>query len=364
MTALSLIPAVAVAEGPELSGNVTTFAGWQSDNENYINLDGFNTNFGGIPERALNAPDRSTFNFYVDEVELSIQKDWGDNIRLRADLDFGADGLGSNFSDGGDGFFLEQAYVTVGFGSAEFLVGRFNVPIGVYSVDRIDNVSISYPYTFSYLPANATGAKIFFTLGESLDFQVYAINNIADTLNAEQMPTFGARLGLNFGSEERPSTVGISGLVGPQIKDATFDTESPLTIIGDLDISWWLSDSFLIQAEFLYRIDQNGNDGVDDSTVMAAMLLLDWQASESFDIYLGAGYVNDSEGGVEGTAVAGGINRFDGSVINALVGIGYNIAEGAKFKLEYRFDYINFDTDADIDSPLSHSVLASFSYAF
>ena len=41
-------------------------------------------------------------------------------------------------------FVVEQAYVTAGILSGEFLIGRFNAPVGLYSVDMNDNVTISF----------------------------------------------------------------------------------------------------------------------------------------------------------------------------------------------------------------------------
>src|SRR5262245_10040830 len=86
------------AGGLELSGNVDVVTGWQHDTSNSQSLGGFLVNDVdnlGVGEgqlgdlRGLGAPNHDTFNFYIDQVELDFNKTFGENIRIRADLDFG-----------------------------------------------------------------------------------------------------------------------------------------------------------------------------------------------------------------------------------------------------------------------------------
>src|SRR3990167_7223450 len=224
-------------EGLELGGNVTTFFGWQKNDSNALG-----TLIGAIPERGVGTANRDTFNFYLDEVELNLQKSWGDKVRIRADLDFGSAALGSNFSDfaAATAFVLEQGYIGFNILDAEIIVGRFNVPIGVYSVDRINNVTISYPTVFGLLPSNGTGVKLFWGINDSFDIQLYAVNNIADTVSTAAggglggiVPSGGFRLGYNWGDEDHRSTVGLSGYAGGQLPALM----KHLTFIGDIDLS-------------------------------------------------------------------------------------------------------------------------------
>ena len=232
-------------EGLELGGNVTTFFGWQKNDSNALG-----TLIGAIPERGVGTANRDTFNFYLDEVELNLQKSWGDKVRIRADLDFGSAALGSNFSDfaAATAFVLEQGYIGFNILDAEIIVGRFNVPIGVYSVDRINNVTISYPTVFGLLPSNGTGVKLF------------------------------------------------------------------------------------------------------------------WGINDSWDVYGSYGYIHDWEGNLSAAGAGGFYTGADQQVHSGTVGVGYNIADGAKFRLEYRLDY-QLPSGA-ASNAFTHAAVGSFSYAF
>src|SRR3990167_4867145 len=78
-------PPEPVAEGVEISGAVSVVACWQHDDADA----GQAGAIGGFPDfgvaRAANA---DHMRFVVDQVEVDLAKSFGENIRLRADLDF------------------------------------------------------------------------------------------------------------------------------------------------------------------------------------------------------------------------------------------------------------------------------------
>src|SRR5579885_245023 len=102
------IPAMAHAEeGSELeiSGNVTTLAGWEHAFKNPV------FPVSGILGDGLAGPGgvtTDTFGFFVDQVELDLAKSFGENIRIRADLDFSPHRVNA----GGGQVEIEQAYAT------------------------------------------------------------------------------------------------------------------------------------------------------------------------------------------------------------------------------------------------------------
>jgi len=156
-----------VAGGFEMAGHVMAGGGYQHHNNKantYFTTDGDVGYDSGVMGKYLGtAPNNSSdhWNFFIDEVELDIMKSFGENVRLRADLDFGRVASSGRNSAA---FVLEQAYATanipVGNG-IEFLLGRFNTPIGFESVDVIDNDTISKSVLVTGLrPANTTGMKI------------------------------------------------------------------------------------------------------------------------------------------------------------------------------------------------------------
>ncbi|MBI2336429.1 MAG: outer membrane beta-barrel protein [Deltaproteobacteria bacterium] len=348
-------------EGLELGGNVTTFFGWQKNDSNALG-----TTIGAIPERGVGTANRDTFNFYLDEVELNLQKSWGDKVRIRADLDFGSAALGSNFSDfaAATAFVLEQGYIGFNILDAEIIVGRFNVPIGVYSVDRINNVTISYPTVFGLLPSNGTGVKLFWGINDSFDMQLYVVNNIADTVSTAAggglggiIPSGGFRLGYNWGDEDHRSTVGLSGYAGGQLPALM----KHLTFMGDIDLSWYVTEQLLIQAEGAYRQDNKVGAGKNNKAY-SGFLTLDYLINDSWDVYGSYGYIHDWEGNLSAAGAGGFYTGADQQVHSGTVGVGYNITDGAKFRLEYRLDY-QLPAGA-ASNALTHAAVGSFSYAF
>ena len=383
--ALSLsLPAYAedsAAGGLEFSGNTSILAGWQYDDSSAVATPGF---VGG-GEFALihgpRAPSRDTFNFYLDQFELDLDKSFGDKVRIRADLDFGRFLSGSGRSTEGANFVIEQAYVTVGILAGELAVGRFNAPVGYYVVDRAFNPTISFSNIYNFLtPTNVTGAKMYWAFNDTIDLSVYLMNNMFDCLLSgpacltgpasllpgvpdSAVPSWGMRLGFNWGEDDTASTVGISYLGGPEQ-----GTNRNLTHLIDLDFALKVTESLLIAGEGIY-FQNNNLPGVvgPNAKFMGGLLVLDWAASEIWDIFFSYGYVHDFQGFVTGV---------DQQIHNWVIGFGYQITDGAKFKMEYRADlflYAGFPGGSQATfapaagastNSWSHGVAGEFAYTF
>ncbi|MCP5468742.1 MAG: outer membrane beta-barrel protein [Deltaproteobacteria bacterium] len=373
---LALLTGTINAEAPlEISGNATVMMGWQHDDGGA--LPGPGGEFSMV--RGLRAPNRDTFNFYLDQVEIDIEKSFGDKIRLRADLDFGRALSGSGRSTEGANFVVEQAYMTVGVLGGELAIGRFNAPVGYYLVDRVDNPTISYANIYNFLtPTNMTGAKMHWEFDNGLDLQVYAVNSMFDCLQIggscltgprtgpgtadSAIPSFGTRLGYNWGSEETASTIGLAYIAGPeQGQNAHWDH------LVDLDFAIKATENLLIAGEAIYY-QRNNLSGVTgpNAKFIGGLLVLDWQMNELWDLYGSYGYVHDIQGVVTG---------LDQQVHNGVIGFGYKITDDAKFKMEYRLDYFQYAknqgprtaigpvTLGDTSS-VSHGLAGEFSYRF
>jgi len=121
-------PVETVAEGVEISGNVDVVAGWQHDDK-----DARGGALGGMGDVVFaTAANADHFRFIVDQVEIDLAKSFGENIRLRADVDF--NDFANTASRVVDTVDLEQAYVTANLAAGngiEFLIGKFNAPVGV-----------------------------------------------------------------------------------------------------------------------------------------------------------------------------------------------------------------------------------------
>ncbi len=382
------------AGGLEFSGNVSIVTGWQHDDSAAL------PTLGGEFDlmRGFRAPSRDTFNFYLDQFELDLDKSFGDKIRLRADLDFGRALSGSTRTTvevplgspafALSNFMVEQAYVTLGAIGGEFAIGRFNAPVGYYVVDRAFNPTISFSNIYLYLtPTNVTGAKMYWAFGDHYDLSVYLMNQMFDCLQVggtclvgpntgpftadSAVPSWGMRFGFNWGEGETKSTLGIAYLGGPEQ-----GTNDHFDYLIDLDFSIKATENLLIAGEGIYYQRNNlpSFTGFPNAKFAGGLLLLDYALSDIWDIFFSYGYVHDFHGRITGA---------DMQVHNFVLGAGYQITDGAKMKLEYRADlYLYASTQgpttllggatavapggtsvllADTTS-MSHAVAAEFAY--
>lgn len=362
MTSLVAVSAVQAEEskggGLELSGNIDVVTGWQHDSVNSTG-DFAGGQLGWF--RGATSPGRDTFDFYIDQVELDLNKSFGENIRIRADLDFGRQlsGSGRNtnsaapFGPALSNFELEQGYVTMNVLGAEFLIGRFNAPIGYYVVDRADNPTLSFSMNYNYLtPTNVTGGKIFYAFNDLIDWHLYVVNNLADSVpfgngpglnpggltnNAySAIPSYGTRIGFNWGADDAKSTVGISYAGGPErfgCNAGTTGCNAHLTNIVDIDWAVKFTPSFLFAGEGTFRQD-NALTGPNDRAY-AAFGLFNYDFSTNWRVYGRFGWMQDRSGFYTGAInpITGGL--LSQNIYDAAVGVGYQITEGAKMKVEY-----------------------------
>lgn len=355
------------AGGLEFSGNVDIVTGWQHDDGASYSPPGFPAGGQLLDFRGANTPNRDTFNFYIDQIELDLNKTFGDRIRIRADLDFGRVLSGSSrvtesppvFPNVGNpfpnNFNLEQGYITVGIpGNGELLFGRFNAPVGYYLVDRADNVTISFSNIYNYVtPTNVTGMKAYWAFGDHFDWNVYVVNQLYDCLfttgclsgpsvkgvsGDSAVPSWGTRFGYNWGEEGKKSTIGLSYLGGPEQPGHN----AHLTNIIDLDFAWRATEKFLVAGEAIYY---QQNLSPQQRTVLGAnapnnkfwggLLVLDYQLSDPWDLFFSYGYVHDFQGALTG---------IDQQIHNFVLGAGFNITDDAKMKVEYRLDLHQYST--------------------
>jgi hypothetical protein len=341
-----------VAGGFEMAGHVMAGGGYQHQNNKattYFTTDGDIGYFAGPIGKYLGqipGPRTDHFSFFVDEVELDIMKSFGENVRLRADLDFARVASSGLFSAA---FVLEQAYATanipVGNG-IEFLIGRFNTPIGFESVDVIDNDTISKSVLVTGLrPANTTGMKIYYPFSDLVDFHFYVVNTLTQDsdVKVNDLPSFGFRLGFNWGDEGTESTFGVSGLFGPESRFSN----RHFTYAGDLDLNWWITESFALGMEALFRRDNavTNTTGVaagSNSEYLAGLLNLHYAFSDVWDGTLKFAYAKqfDPSNMVPATTWTN-LTGAEQSIYQIALAGGYMIADGAKLKLEGRFDIIN-----------------------
>lgn len=358
-------PAAPAAEGVEISGNVDTIAAFGMDSANSGILAG--TAVGGLADVAPGtvAASGKEFRFVVDQVEIDLAKSFGENIRLRADVD--VTDFANTGSRVGNMVDLEQGYITMNIAAGngiEFLVGKFNAPVGIDSVDRNMNWLTTYSPNYRYLtPSNVTGAKIYYAFSDLVDLHFALVNNLNGSGFADSSyPSALFRLGFNWGDEGNKSTLGVSGGIGPEV--AAGNGFSDLDYFGDLDAMVALSDTWNLGLEGTYRVSDTGSGSAGTQSAMAGTLAVNYEASDVWDITVRA-MIHDELGAGNGvsTNASGFFNTaYKGMGLGGSLGAGYAIADGAKMKLEYRFDMDS--TSGAAANPTHHAALAEFAYTF
>jgi hypothetical protein len=339
---ISVSPAKAQEGDLEISGHVNTVTGWQRVHGN----SGGSTASAGVLTDGLAAPgtpETDQFGFFADEVEIDVAKQFGENIRLRADLDFTPGGNRSGQAGGQVG--VEQAYITfnvpVGNG-AEWLIGRFNSGIGLDAIDRNELSTVSFSTIHRrMLPHNVTGMDFYYAFNDQWSFDIIAVNDLQDAgIGAtSDIPSGGFHLQWSNAEAGEGSWIRLSGLVGPEQA-----TKKNLSFIGDIAASFNAAEGFYIDLEGLYRQDDSG--GADNAQYIAGTLQLRYQFSDIWDGTLRAGYLWDLDSGqgtgapvITANPLAGPTGLgFAGQQYDLTLATGYEITDGARFVIEGRYD--------------------------
>lgn len=337
--ALSLASASARAEEGsdlEISGNVTTVTGWQSQFKNV------NIGTGGILADGLETVNGvlqgDDFGFYLDQVEIDLAKSFGENIRIRADLDFSP-----HRAPAAGGVYVEQGYVTANIPAGngiELLVGRFNSGIGYDPIDRNELSTVSFsPGHRNLLPHNLTGARLGYDFSEATRLEFFVVNDLQDATPVgrvtSELPSFGFNLSYAWGEEGAKSWVKFSGAGGSETA-----TKKPFSFLGDLAADVAVSEAFRVGAEGIYRQDNNPGGG-DNAQFIAGQLKGTYAFSDVWDGTLRYGFEWDLDtaqgtgapnNAVNATSAAG--LTAAGTIHNITLATGYQITDGARLVVE------------------------------
>lgn len=329
----------------EISGNVTTVAGWERPSKN--------ANFGtdGILSDGLIAPgalSTDTFGFFVDQAELDLAKSFGENIRIRADIDFMATAVGAadDFAGVVD---LEQGYVTanipVGNGM-EFLVGKYNSGIGLDPVDRNELSTVSFSTVHRLLlPQNLTGLRLGYDFSEATRFELLVVNDLADHVvgASSDIPSGAFNLSYAWGDEGNKSWIKLSGAGGPEQA-----TKKHFSFLGDLSGNFAVSDALSVGAEGLYRQDNAPAATADNAQYIAGQLKGRYAFSDVWDGTLRYSFIWDldnAQGAVPATGYVVANHEVGltglgaaGTMHSLSIATGYQITDGARFVIEGAVD--------------------------
>ncbi|MFH1830858.1 MAG: outer membrane beta-barrel protein [Pseudomonadota bacterium] len=329
-----------VLGGFEASGHVVAGAGYEHFSNDAVTEWTNDGTFPGvigsyIPNVAAGvapSPGQDNLMFYVDDVELDIIKSFGENIRLRADLEFGRLASGSFWN-----FNLQQAYVTanipVGNG-IEVLIGHFWGPAGFEEDDAYDNEIISWSILSraNLYPYILTGAKILYAFNDLVELHVFVVNGLTNDTTAKinDMPSFGASLRFNWGEEDSESTVGISPFFGPES-----NSNRHYTFGADIDWMVYVTDAFAIGGEGLFRQD-NGFGGP-NSRYLGGLFELYYDFTDSLYGVLRYTYAQQFQN-------TNGVLNLTGQkqqIHEASLAGGFWITDATVIKVEARFDFID-----------------------
>lgn len=324
----------------EISGNVTNVTGWQRPIKNAPGLTG-----AGILNDGLAAPGglkADQFGFFLDQTEIDLAKSFGENIRIRSDLDFSP-----HRAPAAGGVYVEQAYVTANVpagNGVEFLVGRFNSGIGLDPIDRNELSTVSFSNVHrTLLPHNITGARTGYDFSEATRFEAFVVNKLSDAAPAAltDIPSFGFNLSYAWGEEGTKSWVKLSGVGGPEKA-----TKRHWSFLGDLSGSWAVSDAFSVGAEGVYRQDNAPAGVTGNAQFFGGQLKARYAFSDVWDGTLRYGIVREQKAGGAGAIVAAnpvygttGLGA-KGTLHTASLATGYQIADGARFVLEGNLDLV------------------------
>ena len=197
--------------------------------------------FSGFVDASYSDNSDGFGTFSLDQVEIDIEKKLDDKLTLRADLQYGSDGVISGGATGG----VEQGYLSYAVGSGtEISFGAFNAPIGFESLDPVDMYQFSHGLVFSNgLPTNLVGAKASTSVGESVDVVLYYVNGWDLATDNNNTKTVGGRIGTKF---LKGLTIGFSGITGAEQAANSED----VTTVLDVDVAYDGIEGLLIGAEW------------------------------------------------------------------------------------------------------------------
>lgn len=351
----------------EVSGNVTTVTAYQHDDKDAAGLGA-----GGVTQGDLGVADCANcdhFRFVVDQVELDLENEFGENIRARADIDFRD--VGGTTVRAGDVMDLEQGYVTANLGvgnGMEFLVGKFNAPTSLEVNDRNENVFSTYTPGYQYLvPKNVMGAKAYYEFNDNWSMDLAAVNNLNGAINGNSaLPSGILRVGAMWGDEGNESFIHAAGAFGPEQNAAVTGAShnKHFDLYGNLWGNWSIGDFWDLGWEAIYR-QTNSITGVGaNQKAVAGQLFGVYQASDVWSVQArgSALWEVNPVSGTGASTTGGNWSGFEGLTYSGTAGATYQITDGAAMKLEYRFDFAS--TAGATANADYHTGVVEMAYAF
>lgn len=170
--------------------------------EDRVRLTGFvDADYSGNVETGNN-------EFALRQVEIDIERAYGELILLRADLETTGPGRDVRAEQG----FLRYRNPLLPQLTLSF--GKFNAPVGVEAVDAPEMRTLSHSLLFDELtPLSLTGVMLSAEFGLGFSADVFAVNGWDQDVDVNRSKSFGARFGWRRGSL---ISAGATGYAGPE----------------------------------------------------------------------------------------------------------------------------------------------------
>lgn len=351
----------------EISGNVTTMVGYQHDD-----ADATVTGTGGGLTMGdwgiAPATNADHFRFVLDQVEIDLDNEFGENIRARADIDF-RDVAGTVLR-AGDVMDLEQGYVTANLGvgnGMEFLIGKFTIPLGLESSDRHENVFSTYTPGWTFLiPTSIIGSKIYYEFNDNWNFDFGVVNNLNGAIAGNSaIPSALLRVGAVWGDDDASYwNFAVAG--GPEHSAVSGGSNNAhYDMLGDMWGNFSLGDYWDLGWEVTYRTS-NTVTGTTNQRAFAGQLYAVYEASDAWTVQARVAALDEVSGFAAGTSGASTTGATwsggpKGLTYSGTLGATYNIADDAAMKWEFRYDLVDPSAGAKADY---WTGVAEFAYSF
>lgn len=353
-----------------VSGNIVTGMAYQHDDRDAGGA--VPAGAGGITQgdyRWAPTANADHFGWFVNQAELDVENEYGENIMARFDTDFIDLGTPS-----ASAVLLEQAYVTMNWGignGMEFLVGKFNAPYGIESVDRNENVFATYSAGFRFgNPTQLLGAKVYYEFNDHWNMDFALVNSLNNTLTGNSAYPSGLfRLGVQWGDEDRQSYVHGGVLFGPEHNTGVgqLSQNAHYDLGGALWGNFAFGENWDLGWEARYRQTDSMAGGANQKMINGQMFVV-YKASDVWSVQArGAWFWEanpaNARGGSGASTTGGNWNGgFEGSLYSGTLGATYQIADGADVVFEYRFDYAS--TAGAAANADFHTGVVQFAYEF
>jgi hypothetical protein len=364
------------AQPLEISGAVDALAGYQHDGANALASSQSITNpfgAGGFTQGDLGitpANSADHFLFALDAVQLTLNKEFGKNLRVHTDLI--ASDLTGTARRVGDVFEIEQAYVTFDFDGMEWMVGKFNIPMGIEACERYQNEFITFtPGNLALTPTNVIGTKLYWEFSDHLNIDVGFINNMNGAIAGNSaIPTGFARLGYVWGQDNRQSNANFTFAVGPEQNAAVSGAShnAHLDWLGDTWGQIYLNDRWHLGFEGTYIQSDASAAGAKNQKGIAGQIygVWDWRPDWAFKARLATLWdINPISGALDGMGSSTNSSTwggFEGWTYALSLCAQHDLTDAAFLRAEYRYDYAQ--TAGPTANPGFHTVVAEFAYRF